>query len=420
MCNTKLAEELRNSQVSFTQILISRAIRNLLTSRRKRQGKSRARITIRHSGLFKPYKLIGSFTQNPWEDELIFTYSLSKNEYFLQVWLSPGDKFLIKHKQDTFLHPGFHSLKVILTQDETGREVNVAFPDLIAYNELREFLGVYFKEPISAKRYFLNSSHFMLPKRGKPSEDRCFATESSFGIADGVSAWRQQGIDSGIFAEEFLSYCRYFIEDPVGGSTASSSPTDGSFTSSPVSLRHTATLALSQTSSLGSSTFMLGHIQSDKLQICNLGDCCMVLVRFVNEEPEVILKTSTQQHSFNTPFQICNVSGKAAKEYIKDSPNQALQYEIKVVPGDILVAGTDGVWDNLFLNEILNLVTTHRTHVRKLAKAIVDLAYEHSISNVRTPFEVSVEETYGPNQWCGGKPDDITVMCAVIQDKYKF
>ena len=287
----------------------------------------------------------------------------------------------------------------------------------MAYDQLREFLGVCFTEPICFQKYYLNASHFMVAKKGKPCEDRCFVSEKSFGIADGVSAWRQQGIDSGLFAEEFLNHCRILIEDPVGGSTGSSTPVDGSLISSPISLRNTAKLALSQTKSLGSSTFLLGHLQSDKLQICNLGDCCLIHIRFLDNEPEILLKTDPQQHSFNTPYQICHENTNSNRGYIKDSPDVALQYELKVISGDIIIAATDGMWDNLFLDEILALVKLHKTHIRKLAKSIIDLAYEHSISSTKTPFEVAVKETYGPNQWHGGKPDDITVLCAFIQHK---
>ena len=39
-----------------------------------------------------------------------------------------------------------------------------------------------------------------------------------------------------------------------------------------------------------------------------------------------------------------------------DMPEDASLYELEVAPGDIIVAGTDGLWDNVHPEEIVSLL----------------------------------------------------------------
>ena len=54
-----------------------------------------------------------------------------------------------------------------------------------------------------------------------------------------------------------------------------------------------------------------------------------------------IYRTLEQQHSFNFPFQLGTGS--------KDSPADAFSEETSVQEGDIVILGTDGLFDNVFV-----------------------------------------------------------------------
>ena len=41
---------------------------------------------------------------------------------------------------------------------------------------------------------------------------------------------------------------------------------------------------------------------------------------------------------------------------MSDSPSSSMRFELVVQPGDVLVLGTDGLWDNCFDEEIMNVV----------------------------------------------------------------
>ncbi|KAI1320383.1 hypothetical protein EDD11_001185 [Mortierella claussenii] len=95
---------------------------------------------------------------------------------------------------------------------------------------------------------------------------------------------------------------------------------------------------------IGSSTACLAILRDDELRIANLGDCGVSVIR----RNEFIFRTEEQQHSFNYPFQLGTGS--------TDSPTDAQVFTVKVESGDIVVMGTDGIFDNLFDEDILEEV----------------------------------------------------------------
>jgi protein phosphatase PTC7 len=56
---------------------------------------------------------------------------------------------------------------------------------------------------------------------------------------------------------------------------------------------------------------------------------------------EIVIKTTQQQHKFNFPYQ-CSAPGAGG-----DSPATADRYEFTLLPDDLIVMGTDGLWDNV-------------------------------------------------------------------------
>lgn len=91
-------------------------------------------------------------------------------------------------------------------------------------------------------------------------------------------------------------------------------------------------------------------------------------------------------------------------------------FSLQVAAGDVIVAGTDGLFDNLYDNELMGVVV-HSTRAglapQVTAENIVALARERAGDrNRQTPFSTAAQEA--GFRFYGGKMDDITVIVSYI------
>lgn len=216
----------------------------------------------------------------------------------------------------------------------------------------------------------------------------------------------------------------------------------------------------------GSSTSWVLTIEGTTVKIANIGDSTMMIVRFNfgMKSSRILLKTEEQQHNFNAPFQLANIpdnlkplgqSGNSHSEwkrkFWKDKVSDAVLYQTCVKEGDIIIGGTDGLFDNLYPKEITNIIdiffsecllsssdnslesgntfentpqftAEHRDlltkeNAKSLAHELVKEARRKSKNKSwLTPFAERFDKTKSKKgneilTWRGGKPDDI---CAVV------
>eukprot|EP00983_Pelagomonas_calceolata_P047924 1140850-Pelagomonas_calceolata.AAC.3 len=64
----------------------------------------------------------------------------------------------------------------------------------------------------------------------------------------------------------------------------------------------------------------------------------------------VVFHSPSQQHGFNFPFQI------GSFDSMSDSPSASQKFSVPVEVGDVIVLGTDGLWDNCFDEEITAVI----------------------------------------------------------------
>ncbi|KAF4392495.1 hypothetical protein G4B88_005454 [Cannabis sativa] len=132
----------------------------------------------------------------------------------------------------------------------------------------------------------------------------------------------------------------------------------------------------------GSSTACIIRLNNGILQAVNVGD-------------------TTQQKVFNTPYQLSNAKGC-------DTPRVAVEAKVEVEPGDVIILGTDGVWDNIFVWE-MEQVLKDKTKNMDLKNLIL---YNSFDKFRKTPFSIASTEAGKPCR--GGKFDDITVVIGRI------
>ncbi|XP_055817678.1 probable protein phosphatase 2C 55 [Solanum dulcamara] len=238
---------------------------------------------------------------------------------------------------------------------------------------------------------------FYIPKLNeeKPlGEDASFicAKEQTIGVADGVGGWGKKGVDSGEYSRELMKNAELAIHKQ---------------SSSAIDLMKVLNEAFSNTKSKGSSTACILTLSDDTLHAVNVGDSGFVVIR----EGLIVYKSKIQQSRFNCPFQLG--IGRTS-----DDPSVAEKISVPVIAGDMIVLGTDGLFDNVHDFELETIVKSGvdsweldvpETLAWRIAQYALDNAKNTELYTpfTRECFKVGIEHY-------GGKYDDITVIVANI------
>ena len=117
-----------------------------------------------------------------------------------------------------------------------------------------------------------------------------------------------------------------------------------------------------------------------------------------------------QQHDFNFPFQI------GSADSMSDAPSDAQRFSIRVRDRDVVVAATDGVFDNVYPDEIVQLIAEQQREGRSALQAATALAQfaRHRAADPGhlSPFAFGAQQR--GYRFFGGKMDDITALGAYV------
>ena len=126
---------------------------------------------------------------------------------------------------------------------------------------------------------------------------------------------------------------------------------------------------------------------------------------------ETIFRNEEQQHSFNFPYQLGTTGS--------DTPKDAQEYTLKVQRGDIIVMGSDGLFDNVFDEDILDIVNSFGSKKKQnpqlMSDALLKRAREvaEDSRSRYSPFQERAKEEGFYYQ--GGKMDDTTVLVSIVK-----
>lgn len=228
-----------------------------------------------------------------------------------------------------------------------------------------------------------------------------------------------------------------------------------------------ALVGIKQLNITGSTTACLVSMnqQAKVLTVSNLGDSGAVIFRPKNTSPffDILFETIPMCHRFNAPFQLGHYlevdpsNSSIVTDHQYDEPASATCSYIPIQQNDIILLGTDGLFDNVFMHEITDILKNiapvimdisnetsgaallRRKELEELIEtAVKDLglfALNQSLDENRaSPFAIaaSAERTrilrargllpptpVGDTDsvydgYLGGKPDDITIILAVV------
>jgi len=105
--------------------------------------------------------------------------------------------------------------------------------------------------------------------------------------------------------------------------------------------------------------------------------------------------------------------------FYMDTPEMAVSTRYSLLPGDLVLLATDGLFDNMpesMLLKILNgLKERGQRDLLEGASKVVEKARELSLNaSFQSPFALKAREHNVPYSG-GGKPDDITLILASVE-----
>ncbi|KAL8275237.1 hypothetical protein Esti_000821 [Eimeria stiedai] len=292
------------------------------------------------------------------------------------------------------------------------------------------------------------------------------------GIADGVSTVEDEGLDPSELPVELLSKCLEVFKTRSKNSALFDAEAEDLLLGCELGLGaacklplYVLTKASVQCKTYGSTTCVLAILDDNKLLTANIGDSQLVVARRTDRPPkaypaaenfsyatchdargrvadperyggyQIVYRTTPQQHFFNCPYQFSRMPDLdcSCEALLKKTAQSTDVGSVEVRPGDIVVFGTDGLFDNVFdddLLELLNRTCWHDTEGDKppktspavLVDGLLDLALKAgqpppgASGSVITPFSKAAFDEVG-RKLLGGKPDDITAVVAYIVPK---
>lgn len=280
-----------------------------------------------------------------------------------------------------------------------------------------------------------------------------------FGVADGVGSWREYHVDPREFSHKLMEECENILMEThrKNGSSEKASAI------APAEILSEAYDRVKEENIIGSSTACVAMFDNTRHQLhfSNLGDSGLIVLRHIDSEVAGSLKrdkltprverasdlhvafvSQQQLHSFNHPYQLGWTGEETEDKTSFKSARDACVTSVHIRRGDIIIMGTDGLFDNVDIEDIAkasleweqkcgfirggdiaareqrwamgnSLTLMSMEHVDGLASDLCALAREKSLDKMNdSPFAILAKEN--DIMWSGGMPDDCTIIVAHI------
>jgi len=225
-------------------------------------------------------------------------------------------------------------------------------------------------------------------------EDYGFSVGRTFGVFDGVSgAEKEKG--KKLYSKSLSDT----MKKKIG---------KGGLSVKEITEYMTEAKELADETATGATTAVVASIGEDNvLRALNLGDSVCLVLR----DGAVAARTREIIHFFDCPYQLGDDS--------PDRPKDGTTLQAEIFPGDIIVAGSDGVFDNLSDADVCDIVGSFgpKAKATQIAKKIVDKSRVVSLdTSAVTPYSTVARGRSGYDQYKsgrGGKVDDVS--CIVVK-----
>mmetsp|Transcript_135370 Transcript_135370/g.191548 ORF Transcript_135370/g.191548 Transcript_135370/m.191548 type:complete len:400 (+) Transcript_135370:39-1238(+) len=205
-------------------------------------------------------------------------------------------------------------------------------------------------------------------RMGYKDADATLTSPMLLGVCDGVSQLEEFQMDPSLLPNELLRTCEELAMLQLMPDT-NIAPQDQY--RGPISLLKEA---YQETTSYGSTTVLLAALDNSTrihgklhpmIAVLSIGDCELLMLRRTNgrqSELEAVFHTEMQRIDYNvqTPLQLARVDERIDEEFDESIALEVIEkgsavHCVSAYEGDVLILGSDGVFDNLFLDEIVEI-----------------------------------------------------------------
>mmetsp|Transcript_45747 Transcript_45747/g.82784 ORF Transcript_45747/g.82784 Transcript_45747/m.82784 type:complete len:411 (-) Transcript_45747:48-1280(-) len=225
-------------------------------------------------------------------------------------------------------------------------------------------------KPLCFNANAFQKTHPRKVREGKRDADATLVSPMLLGVADGVSQIEDYGIDASLLPRELLKACQELAMSQLLPDSNSSMPVPQESYRGPISLMREAYEA---TESLGSTTALLAILDNSSqihgklhpmVAVLSVGDCELLILRRLNGRQsalQAVFHTEMQRIGGHAqqPIQIARIDERVDPDFDEDCAIEVIQrgsavHYVSAYAGDVIVMGSDGVFDNLFLDEIVD------------------------------------------------------------------
>mmetsp|Transcript_25086 Transcript_25086/g.47144 ORF Transcript_25086/g.47144 Transcript_25086/m.47144 type:complete len:579 (-) Transcript_25086:73-1809(-) len=278
------------------------------------------------------------------------------------------------------------------------------------------------------------------------------------GVGDGVGSWREYGVDPRLFSRALMGACEDYLKEMDEASKFD----DVVIPVKPNEILAQAHQRVKDMDVIGSSTacVMLFDNEAHQIHFSNLGDSGIIVLRHIDSDVAGVLKrdrvtkreerksdlrvnfvSQQQLKSFNHPYQFGwtgkeNEGDKSSS--FKDASDLCTS-SIHIRRGDIVIMATDGLFDNVDVDDICSIVLQWEIAngfiddsgdialrekrwgkgegkgykegytVEDLAEELTSVARDRSLrDDIDSPFAILAKEN--DIMWSGGMPDDCSIV----------
>ncbi|CAD2215495.1 protein phosphatase 2C [Angomonas deanei] len=195
-------------------------------------------------------------------------------------------------------------------------------------------------------------------------EDAFLSLSNVQAVLDGVSWWRDNaGVNAGLYSAAMARSMNDYVEEELLGDTPASSfrllerayedckhsEVQGTATALVATLQEPSEeiqrkdgYHLVQLETEGNSFY--ADVENNLLDVISVGDCTLMLIR----RGKILYTSEEQDHAMDFPFQLGTGSA--------DKPSDGNKVLIPVQPGDVVVMGSDGVFDNIYAEKLASVL----------------------------------------------------------------